>query len=400
MSVLLAPDVARDRRELDPRSGVVEVLVLHARAVPSATREAFAESLGDVGTHPACVVVRTCQRVELYVARDCLGDVQIPEPPAGTVQLEGAAAARHLISVAAGLESAVLGEDQVLHQLRQCYTARRSAAPLDARLDRLFRVALQAGRQAREQFGGERRSLGDVAAEQVAHHVGPLAGRTLLVVGAGSMGRLAAVAASRHGADVLVTNRTAARASALAADVGGTALPWGDDLPVAGLSGVVVAISGSWTLTPEHVDRLAALRTPVVDLSSPPAVPAELRAVLGDRLMSIDDLAWGSPAQLREGLRDKLETLVSDTGREYCRWLRAREAQPALQGMTEAVEKRRTTEMEWLLRRLPDLTPEQQALIEQMTHRLVGGILHHPRSALNLDETGDLERAARELFGV
>ena len=91
---------------------------------------------------------------------------------------------------------------------------------------------------------------------------------------------------------------------------------------------------------------------------------------------------------------------MSGSGREYCRWLLARDSLPAIQAMSEAAEERRLGELEWLLRRLPDLSEQERALIDRMSHRLVGGILHSPKSALRLDESGTLGRAARELFGV
>jgi glutamyl-tRNA reductase len=138
----------------------------------------------------------------------------------------------------------------------------------------------------------------------------------------------------------------------------------------------------------------------VVDLSSPPAVPDTLQTRLGDRFLSIDDLAWGPQVELASGLRGRLEKLVAESGGEYCRWLRARDFLPAIQAMTQAAEARRLSEMAWLARRLPDLSERDRALIDQMSHRLVGGILHKPKSALRLDESGELGRAAWELFGL
>jgi glutamyl-tRNA reductase len=80
--------------------------------------------------------------------------------------------------------------------------------------------------------------------------------------------------------------------------------------------------------------------------------------------------------------------------------LRARDYLPAIQAMTEAAEARRQSELAWLARRLPNMSEQDRALIDQMSHRLVGGILHAPKSALRLDESGELGRAAWELFGL
>ena len=140
--------------------------------------------------------------------------------------------------------------------------------------------------------------------------------------------------------------------------------------------------------------------TTVVDLSSPPALSVDLQTELGNRFISIDDLAWGPQVQLPDGLQGRLERLVSESGGEYCRWLRARHFPPAIQAMTEAAEARRLSELAWLAHRIPNLSDHDRAMIEQMSHRLVAGILHAPKSALRLDESGTLSRAAWELFGL
>ncbi|MDQ5840035.1 MAG: hypothetical protein M3537_02540, partial [Chloroflexota bacterium] len=340
-----------------------------------------------------------CHRVELYVAMAAFGDRELPQLPAQGLRLEDAAAARHLISVACGLQSAVLGEDQVLHQVRQTYASRRAAGQVDPVLDRLFQVALNAGRRAHGWFAGSRRSLGDAALDEIERSAGTLVDQPILIVGAGSMGRLTAQAAIRRGARVILTNRTAERAVALARDVKGQAVAYADGtLPP--VVGAVVALSGSWPTHPIDAALLVASGAPVVDLSSPPAVQADLQAQLGDRFVSIDDLAWGPQTELPGGLRGRLEKLVTESGGEYCRWLRARDSAPAIQAITEAAEARRRSELAWLVRRLPDLSESERELIEHMSHRLVAGILHAPRSALRLDESGDLGRAAWELFGL
>lgn len=378
----------------------VLALVVHARGVPSAAREAFAAECEALPPHDAIILVHTCHRVELYVALGAFGDGALPQLPAGGLRLEDAAAARHLINVACGLHSAVLGEDQILHQVRETYALRHDARPLDPVLDRLFQVALNAGRRAHGWFAGAPRSLGDVALDEIERVAGSLVDQPVLIVGAGSMGRLSAQAATRRGARLTVTNRTAERAQALAHSVGGKAVESASDGTLGPFAGVIVAVSGSWAVHPQDAERLVASGAIVVDLSSPPAVSDTLQDRLGDHFISIDDLAWGPQVELATGLRDRLEKLVSESGGEYCRWLRSRDYLPAIQAMTEAAEDRRLSELAWLKRRLPNLSEEERALIDQMSHRLVGGILHKPKSTLRLDESGELGRAAWELFGL
>jgi glutamyl-tRNA reductase len=361
-------------------------------------REEFATALTALPPHDGIVVVHTCHRVEAYVAPASYGDGPLPELPAGGERLEDADAASHLISVACGLDSAVFGEDQILHQLRETLAARHAERPLDPVLDRLFQASLHAGRAAHSWFDGSPRSLGDVAIERIARGRGSVEGQAILVVGVGRMGRLAAFAAQRRGARVIVTNRTEERAVALAHEIDGEVVPFGVDGLMRPVAGVTTAIGAPWRVGPEDRATLAASDAVVVDLSSPPSVPAELAAALGERFVSVDDLATSPEFVPHDRLRRRLEGLVSESGREYCQWLRTRDAVPAISAVATAAEAQRREELEWLMRRLPELTAEQRALVEQMSHRLVAGILHQPLSALNEDRSGKLESAARELF--
>ena len=376
----------------------VIALVAHARRVPSRRREAFAAEASARASSADVIVVRTCLRVELYVAPGAHGDDPLPELPAGGERLEDVDAARHLISVACGLDGVVLGEDQILHQLRETISARHAEMPLDPVLDRLFQVALHAGRRAHTWFSGSPRSLADVALDRIAREKGALEGRTILVAGAGHIGRLAALAANRRGARVVVTNRTEERARALADELGGTTMPFGVDDALPEIDGAVVALSGPWRLGQRDALRLAAGDAVVVDLSSPPSVPAGLQSHLGARFESVDDLARSAETEPDGRRRQRLDRLVSEAGRDYCQWLRSRDAVPAIQALAGTAEGHRREEIERLLRRLPNLSAEDRQLIEQMSHRLVAGILHAPTAELNADASGDMARAARALF--
>lgn len=384
----------------DHASPTVVAFVAHARSVPSEAREAFAAAVSALPVDSRTIVVHTCHRVEVYLAPGSNGLPDLPAPPPGTARLVDVEAVRHLIAVACGIDSAVFGEDQVLHQLRTCLAERHLAGPLDPVLDRLFHAALRAGRRAHTWFDGSPRSLADVALDRIARSAGPLEGADVLVVGAGRMGRLAAFAAHRRGAHAIVASRTDERAAGLAAEVGGTAMPFAADGLLPPVAGVVVALGGVWTPGPADAAGLAGGRAEVVDLSSPPSVAADLRARLGARFTSVDDLTVAPEFEPHDRLRRRLEALVSEAGRDYCAWLRGRDAVPVIQAVTAGAEQLRLAEVEWLLRRLPDLPAEDRALVEQMSHRLVAALLHAPLAALHADDAGVLDRPARDLFGV
>jgi hypothetical protein len=297
------------------RSPSVVAIVAHARTVPSLRREAFAAELATLGEGPGHLVVHTCHRVELYVAPGTFAG-PLPEPPAGAQRLEDVAAVRHLISVACGLDSAVVGETQILHQLRGPIAQRGAGRALDPVLDRLFQVSLHAGRIAHGWFTGSPRSLADVALDRIAAAIGPLEGRRILVVGVGRMGRLAAFAAMRRGCSVGVTNRGEERAAQLAREVGGTVVGFGalGDAP----DGVIVAIAGRWPVGSGEIDALRGRGVPLVDLSSPPALaadpgPARRALRLGGRPRRRRRPRRARPAAAREpGLQDRPRLLPLD----------------------------------------------------------------------------------------
>jgi glutamyl-tRNA reductase len=214
------------------------------------------------------------------------------------------------------------------------------------------------------------------------------------------MGRLAVFAAHRRGARVVVVSRTDERARALATEVGGDWAAFGADGVPPDVAGAIVALAGAWQVGAGDADRLVVTGVPVVDLSSPPSVPAALQERLGDRFSAVDDLVVGTEFGPQDRLRRRIEKLVADSGRDYCAWLRARESVPVIQAVASSAEQIRRAELEWLLHRLPELDADERAVLEQMSHRLVAALLHAPLDALHSDEGGTLERAARDLFGL
>jgi len=393
--LVTAPDQAT------PAAATLVALVAHARSVPSVRREAFADALSAMPEDRTRLVIRTCHRVEVYAVGASLDATPLPDVPPGGEQLQDVDAVEHLITAACGLDSAIFGETQILHQLRETIEDRHHERGLDPVLDRLFQVALRAGREARTYVTGSPRSLADVALDRIAAVAGPLDDRSVLIVGVGRMGRLAAFAAVRRGAQVVIANRTESRAMALAAEVSGTVTPFDVDGRLGPVAGVILAIGGHWPIGPTDLAVLHDSGAILVDLSSPPALAPEAQQALADHVISVDDLAdMDDPSGPSARVRAQLGHVISRAGADYCQWLRTRHVVPAISAVVSASEQRRRTELEWLRRRLPDLSAEELAVVEQMSHRLVAGILHAPLTALKADEAGELEPVARELFGV
>jgi glutamyl-tRNA reductase len=397
--------------ESHPASSALSVgivaLVAHARDVPSEAREAFGAELAELPPDPGRILIRTCHRVELYAVGPAADDdLAAIAPPPGVMPYADVEAVQHLVAVACGLDSAVFGETQILHQLREAVEHRRGEVDLDPVMDRLLQSALRAGREARSLLTGPPRSLADAALDRILPPPGaspasaqpsPSATPEILVVGAGRMGRLAALAVRRRGASLRVASRSPERASALALDLGGASQP----LSEAGTpTGVIVALAGPWPLPDAELDGLVQAGVPVVDLSSPPALTTDQRARLGARYVSVDDLAAADRDGPDARLRLRLDRLVSRAGGDFCQWLRSRDAVPAITAVVNGAEARRAEELAWLRRRLPDLSEDELATIDQMSHRLVAAILHAPLEALTRDDEGELEPAARTLFGL
>lgn len=381
-------------------------LVTHARDVPAGERQAFGRRTREIFGRDGLdgLLLETCHRLECYtVVPDAAAAGRIAEMlPVGGRALRGEAAVRHAIAVATGRDSVVIGEDQVLHQLRAALDAARAEGAMDGTLERLLAAALRAGRRARSWRQGPARSLADVALDTLQREAGVLAGRDILVVGAGSIGRLAAAAGARAGARITVTSRSADHAADLALSTGARVEAFDPGSRIGRFVGVVVGLAGPWPLGPDAIGALARRSIPIVDLSVPLAVPDRLRTRAGARITTADDLARSGPAveTLPHRSLARLDALIDRTAREYVVWLDARERRAAAQALVERADREREAALAALWRRLPDLDPQARATIEGMSRHLAERLLREPLERLAADADGRHERAVRELWAL
>jgi glutamyl-tRNA reductase len=382
------------------REGVV-ALVTHARHVPAEERERFATRLRD--TPPGRILVlETCHRVEAYLVSIHDGDAFAGWLPAGGRLLVGVAAVRHAMAVAVGRDSVVVGEDQILHQLRESVDRARAEDQLDPILERLFANALHAGRRARSWRDGRVTSLADVALSVIERGAGPVTGREILVVGAGKIGRLAVRAATAAGASVSVANRSPERPIAIATETGARIEGFDPGPNVGRFAAVILAIGGPWAVDEATIDSLVASSTVVIDLSVPVAAPPALAGRLGSRFVSADDLALEEAGLTHPDDRSlaRLDELIDLATEESCAWLDLRDGRAVAAALAARADRDRSAALDELWRQLPELDAATRDAIDRMSGHLARRLLREPLERLGRDRDGRHERAARELFGL
>jgi glutamyl-tRNA reductase len=263
-----------------------------------------------LGGQSQWILLSTCHRVELY------GFGTMPDVETSSRVETGEEAVRHLMRVAAGLESTIVGEDEILHQVRDALKQAHASRALDRRLQRLFETAIAAGRRAR---AGRTASSGSLAQQAVAwlERRSTLAGRTVLVVGAGRMGSSLAHCARLAGAKLTIASRDAIRAHRLAQVYGGRGIDLASGAELAPRSvAVAVALAGPW----HELHAVSGELPPIADISAPAAIPAGVRARLNGGFLGIDDL-YERPKPIPGGYIDDAVRVVATKTGEYVRWL-------------------------------------------------------------------------------
>ena len=380
----------RERLDFSSRDlgGAVEAL---------ATRPSAAES----------VVVSTCNRSEIYVASNdpALAHTELIAFLSEYHQLpreafmphlfahDDANAARHLFRVAAGLDSLVVGEPQILGQVKEAYQAaadRRCTGPV---LTKLFHWAFGVGKRVRTETGlGEGAVSISFAAVALARKIfGKLDGRRVLVVGAGEISTLTAQHLRSQGvAEIVITSRTTAHAEALAAEVHGRAVPWDQMMPELGRADIVITATGASRpiLTRQEVESVTGRRRHaplfIIDVAVPRDVDAAVSDIEQVFLYNVDDLQGIVRENLSRRATEiaRAEAIVAEELGRFLAWQRSRATIPTVVALRRRFDTIRKAELQRLESKLSSLPPDARVRVDEVTRLIVEKLLLEPTEQL------------------
>jgi glutamyl-tRNA reductase len=383
-----APVEVRERHGFPP-SRVVEALV----------------ALRDYSAVKEAVMLQTCGRLEIYAElddyetgvaqlRSFLGNFghglarERYDLDSYLYTLLGRQAIEHLFRVSTGLDSMLIGEAEILGQVKDAYIQAQHAKSLGKTLHRLFREALNAGKHARSQtrIGDESVSIATAAIDAAKARLGSLEGVSVVVIGAGKMGRTAVRRLRDEGAEhLIVTNRTISRAQELIAEVGfGEAIEMPGLVEALAAADVVVTSTGAshFVVTHDHVERAMARRPDrplfIIDIAVPRDADPGVREIPGVALVDIDGLksVVDEKLEVRRESIPQVEEIIDEFITRFGAWYQSRLAVPVIASLTQKAEAIRLTELARLFGRCPELTEREKMLVTGMSMTVVSKFLH------------------------
>jgi glutamyl-tRNA reductase len=348
-----------------------------------------------------CAILATCNRVEVYAEVDRFhgsvedlsgllidraGESRDEITPHLYVHYDEGAVA-HVFSVAAGLDSMVVGESQVLGQVREALRTAQDAGVIGPSLNALFQHALRVGKRAHAETDIDRAapSMVGVAVDLVAPVLGELSGRRALIIGAGSMASLVVTTLAARGlTDVVVVNRTSERADRLAERVDGRGYSLERiESEMRGADLVVSATASLSTIVSRDCVERAMLgradrRLAVVDLALPHDVDREAGAIDGVTLVDLAGLAASASSGVAPRDVEEVRRIVAEEAARFEATSRAARVTPTVVALRTMATEVVDSELERLAARLPDLDPQVRADVEQTVRRVASKLLHEP----------------------
>jgi glutamyl-tRNA reductase len=394
---------------------------------PARLEEALVRVRGDAGLAEA-MILSTCNRVEVY------GQALAGSAPAGSVvrfleayhgradgalgpfvyAVSGEAAVRHAFRVAASLDSMVIGEPQILGQVKEAYEIAEGAKSLGPNLSALRNRSLSAAKRARSEtrIGQNAVSVSSVAVELARKIFGSLKDRAVLLVGAGKMSELSARQLVAGGARATVLGgRTFQKADELAAALGGRAAPFEALQAELEKADVVISSTGAPHTVIRREDVAAAVRRRrrplfLIDIAVPRDVEPDVRDLANVFLYDLDDMKAVADANLRERRKEAAaaEVIVEAEVRAFLEWQKSLDVVPLLADLRQRAEAIRRSELERARTRLGPLNPEQEAALDAATSAIVNKLLHPPtahlREVAKNGQASEVIDVVRRLFGL
>jgi glutamyl-tRNA reductase len=399
-------------------------------AVPEAR---LAEALARLKHWPGVsegIILSTCNRVELYaIVKDSergfetlknyletiAPDVSPEEVAPHLYCLDGSEAVRHLFRVAASLDSMVVGEPQIMSQVKESFEAALGQKSTGVVLNKLVKKALSVGKRVRTETGIAENAVSvSYAAVELAKKIfQSLEGKSVLLVGAGEMAKLAARhfvgAGMRH---VMITTRNYDLAVDVAKHFDGVPIPFGDFPQEMSRADIVVCSTGasSYLIGPTEVHQ--ALRTRqnrpmfLIDISVPRNIDPKVGELDNAYLYNIDDLQGQVEKNLEQRQREamKAEEMIREEVILIARWMKSLEVMPTIMALRRKADDIQRAEVERILARLGPVSPRQRELVEDLASAITNKLLHNPFMALKAEADSPngalFADAAQRLFNL
>jgi len=386
---------------LSHHTAPVEVRERHA--FPAARMGEALVALRDYETVREALMLQTCGRLEIYAELDDYesGIAQLKsflqhfrhasvgyDLESYLYTLLGREAVEHLFRVSTGLDSMLIGEAEILAQVKEAYASGRHANSVGEILHKLLREAMSAGKAARSQtrIGEESPSVATAAIELAKQRFGSLDGRSVLVVGAGKMGSTAAKRFRAEGARrVGVLSRTIERTRKVIEQIGaGEALEPGELVSALAAADIAITSTGAthFVLTPEIVAAAMAQRPRrdlfIVDIAVPRDAHPDAGRIAGVTLVDIDGLKShvDEKLEVRREAIPAVEEIVQEYAGRFQQWYRSRATVPVIAQLTQKAENIRAAELERLFARLPDLGEREKMLVTGASLTIISKLLH------------------------
>lgn len=409
----------------------LKVLGLNHRTAPIEVREKFSinkdairrglENLDGYDGLSEAVILSTCNRSEIYAvtATDCELYNFLNDLAGGVVdknflyEFEDDTCAEHLFEVAAGLDSLVLGEGQILSQVKAAYSIAKSAQATGTILNTLFNRAIASGKRVRTEtkIAYNSVSVSSAAVDLAEKKLGGLVDKSALIFGAGKMAQLTAQHLLSHGLKkIFVANHHLERAQDMAAKIGGQAVAWEDAFTSAAHVDIIITSTGAphYVVKPWQTQQLMTRREGrgifFIDIAVPRDVDPEVGKIKGVTLYNIDDLesAVEKNLQARQHEAHLAKKIVAEDAAAVMERFKYLNCQPLMANLSERAELMRQREVKKILSKLSDLSGDERKILDQMTRRIVRKILRMPMMKLNASAGTDAEnfytQAVKALF--